>query len=537
MIKSNMYLFFKKIGLFIVAGILSCNMVMAQLSPGDLSNPHAHLEGLSNCTQCHVLGNKVSADKCLACHTEVKERIDNQKGYHSSSDVKGKLCFSCHSEHNGKNFQLVRLDITKFDHNLTGFTLTVPHAKKECKDCHISKNISDQKLKAKKFTYQGVQTACLTCHEDYHHQTLSTTCLNCHAPESFKTAPKFNHTTARFQLKGKHATVDCLKCHKVEMVNGKKFQEFRGLLYANCTNCHKDPHQNKFGQSCLKCHTEETFHSVKNTSGFDHNKTAFKLEDKHLQVDCNKCHKTKLTDPLKHERCLDCHTDYHKGQFAKDGVIADCAKCHSTKGFTTFAYTIEQHNQAAFQLKGSHLAVPCVDCHRKQENWSFRQIGINCKDCHKDIHQRIIEPKYYPEGNCKVCHNESRWTEVTFDHSATPFSLTGAHAKQSCRSCHFKPDTKGVPQQKFYELSAACTTCHIDNHFNQFAENGKTDCVRCHQTDNWKASKFNHNNTAFKLDGKHAGVACYKCHKPQQEGTNRFVKYKIKDFTCEACHL
>ena len=96
--------------------ILTSGVLLAQLSPGDLSTPHSNLEGISNCTQCHVLGNKVSVEKCLACHTEIKERIDGQKGYHSSSDVKGKLCFSCHSEHNGKNFQLVRLDITKFDH-------------------------------------------------------------------------------------------------------------------------------------------------------------------------------------------------------------------------------------------------------------------------------------------------------------------------------------------------------------------------------------------------------------------------------------
>jgi hypothetical protein len=536
MLNVRIHMRFGRLIVVVFSGLLSGNMVLAQLSPGELSSPHSHLEGISNCTQCHVLGNKVSGDKCLACHTEIKERTDGQKGYHSSSDVRGKLCFSCHSEHNGKNFQLVRLDITKFDHSLTGFILSAPHAKKECKDCHIQKNITDQKLKSKKFTYLGVQTACLTCHADYHHQTLSTSCLNCHNPEAFKPASKFSHTTARFQLNGKHKTVDCLKCHKVETVNGIKFQEFKGVQFATCTNCHKDPHQNKFGQSCLKCHTEETFHSVKNTSGFDHNKTAFKLEDKHLQVDCNKCHKTKYTDPLKHDRCTDCHTDYHAGQFAKNGISPDCSQCHNVKGFTLFSYTVEQHNQAVFALKGSHGAVPCIDCHRKQEKWSFRKIGINCNDCHKDIHQRIIDSKYYPDANCKICHNESRWTDITFNHSATGFNLTGAHAKQSCRTCHFRPDAKGIVQQKFYELSSACTTCHTDNHFGQFAENGKTDCIRCHGTDDWKVSKFDHNKTAFKLDGKHVNVPCNKCHKPQQEGSFRYTKYKIKDFTCESCH-
>ncbi len=159
-----------------------CYEAPGQISPGELSDPHSHLTGISNCTQCHVLGNKVSNDKCLACHSEILGRINQQKGYHSSSEVTGKQCFNCHSEHNGKNFQLIRLDITKFDHNLTGYTLSVPHAKQECKECHAPAIISDQKLKARKSTYLGVNTECLTCHADYHLKTLSPVCTNCHNP-------------------------------------------------------------------------------------------------------------------------------------------------------------------------------------------------------------------------------------------------------------------------------------------------------------------------------------------------------------------
>ena len=158
--------------------------VAAQISPGDLSTLHAHLEGMSNCTQCHVLGNKVSNDKCLVCHTEIQSRISASKGYHSSTDVKGKDCITCHSEHNGKNFQLIRFDITKFDHKLSGYPLSIPHAKKECKDCHNPKFIADPKLKSKKNSYLGLGTECLSCHEDYHKKTLSSTCLNCHTPDA-----------------------------------------------------------------------------------------------------------------------------------------------------------------------------------------------------------------------------------------------------------------------------------------------------------------------------------------------------------------
>jgi hypothetical protein len=287
-----------KVSLVFLIMVLWVVTLKAQISPGDLSTLHAQLEGISNCTQCHVLGNKVSNEKCLTCHKEIQDRISVQKGYHSSSDIKGKQCFVCHSEHNGKNFQLIRFDITKFDHNTAGFTLSIPHAKKECKDCHSPKFITDPKVKARKNTYLGVSTECLNCHADYHLKTLSTVCLNCHNPEAFKPASKFNHANAKFQLKGKHINVECIKCHKVEMIDGKKFQEFQGVPHSNCTNCHKDPHQNKFGQNCNQCHSEESFQVVKGVKNFDHNKTNFKLEEKHLGVNCKLCHKTKFTDPL-----------------------------------------------------------------------------------------------------------------------------------------------------------------------------------------------------------------------------------------------
>jgi nitrate/TMAO reductase-like tetraheme cytochrome c subunit len=518
--------------------------VTAQISPGDLSGSHSHLEGISNCTQCHVLGNKVSSEKCLICHIEIQQRISTQKGYHVSADVKGKECFVCHSDHNGKNFQLIRFDVEKFDHKLTGFSLSAPHARKECKDCHNTKFITDQKVKTKKYTYLGVNSECLNCHTDYHRKTLSSVCLNCHNPDAFKPASLFNHANARFQLVGKHKNLDCLKCHKVETIDGKKFQEFRGIQYSGCASCHKDPHQNKFGQNCRQCHNEESFLVVKGVKNFDHNKTDFRLEEKHLGVSCAACHKNKLTDPLNHDRCVSCHSDYHNKQFEKNGVSPDCSQCHTVKGFTLFSYTINQHNLGTFPLQGAHTATPCSDCHKKETKWNFREIGISCKDCHKDIHRTFIQAKYYSDANCKICHNESGWSNISFDHSITRFNLTGAHTKLNCRNCHITRnligeilrDEKGIPLQKFTGLSQNCSGCHDDKHYKQFEKNGVTNCTDCHGTENWKASKFDHNNTAFKLDGKHINVPCIKCHKPQQEGSYNFVKYKLKEHTCESCH-
>jgi hypothetical protein len=161
---------------------------------------------------------------------------------------------------------------------------------------------------------------------------------------------------------------------------------------------------------------------------------------------------------------------------------------------------------------------------------------MNCKDCHKDIHQNIIETKYYPEGNCKICHNVATWNDITFDHSKTEFKLTGAHLKQDCKSCHQPNVVNGIAQAKFSGLTMNCSGCHEDKHFKQFEKKGVTTCTECHDAENWKASKFDHSKAEFKLDGKHINVPCAKCHKPQQEGSSFYVKYKLKVFTCESCH-
>ncbi|MEI6455617.1 MAG: cytochrome C [bacterium] len=520
------------ISLLLVPG-LSC---FSQISPGPLAAVHSQLEGISNCTKCHSLGNQVTNAKCLECHTEIKTRVEQKKGYHASAEIRGKNCISCHNDHHGVNFQIIRFDKNKFNHDLTGFKLTGAHAKKDCKDCHKKENISEAKVKSKKLTYLGVNPNCLTCHTDYHQKTITAACTNCHSNDAFKPAVKFNHANTKYPLAGMHQNVPCVKCHPVTIKNEKKFQEFAGIRFQSCSNCHNDPHQNKFGPNCTECHSNESFHTVKGIANFDHSRTNFKLENKHLNVPCQKCHKTSVTVPVKHDRCLDCHKDYHNNQFVKQGIVQDCSECHNTKGFNFFSFTLEQHNSGNFKLEGAHVATPCNACHKKQEKWSFRSVGLRCVDCHKDIHEPYIGKEFYPNANCEICHNTNKWGNVTWDHSKTEFPLTGVHTKRSCRDCHFKKGADSIMYQQFSSLTFSCIQCHTDIHYQQFESEGVTDCLRCHTTDLWKIPDFDHNKTAYKLDGKHQKVACVKCHKPVTVGQNTFVLYKIKDSRCEACH-
>jgi hypothetical protein len=107
------------VGLALIAG----GSVRAQISPGDLSNPHASLEGVQNCTKCHGSGRQLVPDKCLECHTVIKAEMADKSGLHGSQNYAE--CQACHVEHQGREFELVywKDGQDKFDHALTGYKL------------------------------------------------------------------------------------------------------------------------------------------------------------------------------------------------------------------------------------------------------------------------------------------------------------------------------------------------------------------------------------------------------------------------------
>ena len=510
----------------------------AQISPGELSRGHEMLEGLSNCTKCHDLGKQVSAAKCLACHTEIGNLISQNRGYHSSSEVRSKNCWTCHNEHHGKDFQIIRFEKKNFDHRKTTFEHTGKHGTLDCNECHQSKNIKDPKLKLKKKTFLGLSHACNSCHEDVHQKALGDNCSNCHTTQSFKPASKFDHANAKFKLIGKHATTDCVKCHKKDnQKDGKTVQKFTGLNFINCTPCHDDFHKGKFGVDCKKCHNPSNFHAV-NTSQFDHNKTNFALDGKHALVKCESCHTKERGTRPRFDKCTSCHKDYHAGQFTDvDKSVTDCKVCHTVHGFSPSQFTLERHAQTKFALQGGHLSVPCNQCHNKGDKWQFKDVKSTCVNCHENIHGNELTKEFLGDNECQNCHATNSWKEIKFDHSRTKFMLSGKHAVILCKQCHFRlnDDTK-KREYKFVSTNMNCDGCHSDVHFGQFKVESPDYCLKCHTNDDWQPVKFNHGKTQFSLSGAHAKVACIACHKEVIREGNRYVLFKIGDFRCIACH-
>ena len=516
--------------------------IAAQLSPGDLMESHKHLEGMSNCTECHTFGEKISNSKCLDCHTELNSLISSNRGYHSSSKVKNKQCVDCHSDHHGRKFDAVRFDEKSFDHDLAGFKLIGAHNKVDCRACHKPENIANKKIATRKNTWLGMEKECLSCHDDFHQGTLANSCLECHDMNQFRPASKFNHNEAEFKLLGAHQKVDCKSCHALSTKNGKEFQQFSEIKFGSCANCHQDVHDGKFGTNCKQCHTETSFLQLRGNADFNHDLTGFSLVGEHKKVSCESCHKDrKFSTTFNANLCKNCHTDTHKGQFTSKNPQADCKNCHSVYkpfGYTTF--TLEQHNASDFTLEGAHLATPCFSCHLKDDHWNFRNIGSDCFECHGNKHEGKISQQFYTGTNCTACHSTEAWSSIAFDHDETTFTLEGKHAATDCKKCHYSNnENNGHGEQNFLSLTNQCAQCHQNVHGTQFEIDSETDCRRCHGTsEEWRADKFNHRKTEFPLKGKHARIDCSACHKPQEfENGESRTEYKIQKFECIDCHL
>jgi hypothetical protein len=166
-------------------------------------------------------------------------------------------------------------------------------------------------------------------------------------------------------------------------------------------------------------------------------------------------------------------------------------------------------------LEGKHVGLSCSKCHLDAHRVAdFKSTPAKCGDCHQkdDAHQGEFG------SECGTCHKATAWEPATFDHNLSAFKLEGKHAEAKCADCHLNNVFKGTP--------STCFACHQqdDEHNGKFGQ----DCAACHNTSDWEEATFDHNLSAFKLDGAHINVACEKCHL-----NNVFKGTPIE---CSGCH-
>lgn len=462
------------------------------IMPGKVIAGHAKWEAA--CEKCHERFSKSTQDRlCLDCHRKIAADVERHQGLHGRThNGTDKPCKACHSEHKGREADIVHLDTDTFDHAGTDFPLEGGHVGVACAACH--------KRDAK---YRDAPSACNDCHggDDPHKGRLGKDCATCHSVKAWKTQ-RFDHDKTRFPLHGKHKQAACNSCHPNE--------RYKDIATA-CVACHgiNDVHEGRYGAKCGKCHDERKWKEVI----FDHNRdTKYTLSGGHRSVPCDTCHTGKLYEDKVSTGCYECHKhdDRHTGRYGKK-----CEACHATRDWRHTAFNHDKDTR--FALKGAHKEVGCQDCHRAEIEKDKGRTA--CYDCHlgDDVHKG-------KEGKlCARCHNEEQWDKrVVFDHDMTRFPLIGLHVAVPCEECH---PTTGYKLESF-----RCNDCHrkADVHKLTLGD----DCALCHNPNGWRVWRFDHDTQSqYKLVGAHKKVLCGACHREPVRDAIRLPK------DCRSCHL
>lgn len=497
----------------------------------------------ADCQSCHKpkIKYRDTPSDCVACH----KKDDKHKG------SLGAACADCHTDRNWKE--------TRFDHSKTRFFLRGKHADTACEACHGNER------------YKNTPMDCASCHkkDDSHKGVFGQQCETCHGETNWKTSP-FNHDKdTKYPLTGKHGKVKCESCHKKPVAVEK--------TPTACKTCHQkdDKHKGSFGEKCASCHIDKDWKSIT----FDHDRdTKYRLNGKHRATKCESCHKGALYRDKTPTLCYSCHKkdDKHKGSYGEK-----CERCHAEKDWKAIPF--DHDRDTTYPLKGKHKVTKCESCHKGQlykdktpttcnachrkddthkslygekceschveqtwktitfdhaRNTKYPLLGkhapLKCESCHKGhlyrdklkstcvaCHEKDDKHKGQEGQKCEECHNERSWKETTFDHGLTRFPLLGKHVKVDCKKCH--------TTVAFKDVSFDCVGCHEkdDTHKRRLG----TRCEACHNARDWKIWDFDHDSrTRFKLDGGHAGLDCYTCHK------NPMTKTVKTPDTCVGCH-
>ena len=141
----------------------------------------------------------------------------------------------------------------------------------------------------------------------------------------------------------------------------------------------------------------------------------------------------------------------------------------------------------------------------------------------------------WPRTAARTCHTTFDWHQPHIDHSTWP--LLGSHARTPCAACHGEQKV-GAEPAAYRGIPRDCEGCHDDVHANQFKSPPAKTCATCHDTEAFKlASKFDHAKTSYPLDGKHATVACARCHLTETlRNGSTSVRYRLGYHQCKDCH-
>jgi len=498
------------------------------LSPGALSRDHAEIDGDENCNECHASGRRVSQTACIRCHQDLGRQVRANRGLHGR-EYRGQDCGTCHVEHLGRGTRLVRWpggSPERLDHNETGWPLRGGHTQAECRDCHNRRNSRGHR------TYLGAPKACNQCHggdDDPHNGRFGHRCETCHSETRWSAVDmdEFDHSRARFPLRGAHQRVECRRCHEGSP------PVYRPIAFDSCANCHRDPHEGRNGPNCGGCHEETAWDDLGNVRA---NHPRLSLRNGHARVACARCHdQGNDRPPRRGGRCVTCHRPVHEAELGRN-----CIRCHRSIKWVGLPPRIgyAMHSRTPFPLEGRHENVQCRGCHLPSMPRHARYTELTfgrCDGCHEDSHRGAFAER--EGGECGTCHTERGFSPSLFGvelHASTGFALEGRHAAVPCGQCH---QHNRRPRLAWDNAEDECASCHENPHGDQFAtEMAQGGCASCHSAAGWDRPNIDH--STWPLTGAHELVTCTSCHSPSEEDrqSGRGASYRGAPRECNGCH-
>jgi len=241
-------------------------------------------------------------------------------------------CKACHTSAGWEIGQ--KAGASGFDHDRTGFALRGAHAQATCTRCHSGT--------------AKLPTTCEGCHRDPHQGRQGNGCAECHSAVAWNdTNTLEQHRRTRMPLTGRHATVDCVACHK------RQSERTWSDVPVDCYACHRaeyhrsDVHPTHdgsggapmFPRDCALCHqTSGWSPAITDPNNLPRNALARTDHDvyfvlttgSHRTAECASCHVDQRR--LQLARCDGCHQDLalrkqHRGATVARSA-ASCLRCH-----------------------------------------------------------------------------------------------------------------------------------------------------------------------------------------------------------------
>jgi|GEM_PF-2356448 len=259
-----------------------------------------------------------------------------------------------------------------------------------------------------------------------------------------------------------------------------------------------------------------------------------------IKDSCFKCHAV-----MAHmsDACANCHEPIKKSIAEKTGFhgnleqveIENCIMCHTDH-------------------KGERFLIIKDARSEKQLNESIQKIW-KLNNLSDGVKTPVKEKYYFKNDNNGKTKAGFSWNDdkknlvENFDHNLTGYPLLGEHAKVECEKCHkqikdfVEEPKKGLLPSFFLKTGSRetmCFSCHEKDDAGAKGHKGKygKDCSKCHMVSGdkrgWKTLvpkvRDFHTGAKNELKGKHAKIACQKCHESAP------LSKKPEEKACIACH-